>query len=208
MHKKGKLTKGSGLMDQTILLNWSRVEYTSRESASAWIWKSVTNERTNGRTNGRTDGRTNKLMYGVALCAAKKSLNINMPPLCQYSPYGGSVPLETQTASCEFIGCTVYTLGQQKATETTYILFKQTFIKINAYHFVHKRQNVNWSCGPYQVKKEVGLGCPGVRRDRKRNCAPPSRTDRSDDWLQLSAAHRVKIKIKTNRLIISSQLPI
>ena len=61
MHQQGKLTKGSVLLSQTILLNWSRIEYASRERIIAWIWKSVTTERTNERTNIH--------MYWVALCA-------------------------------------------------------------------------------------------------------------------------------------------
>ena len=41
-------------MGQTILLNWSRIEYASRESIIAWILKSVTDERTNEQTNKQT----------------------------------------------------------------------------------------------------------------------------------------------------------
>ena len=57
-------------MSQTNLLNWSRIENTSRESIIAWIWKSVTNRQTNKKTN--------KLMYWVALCATNYVL------VCQY----------------------------------------------------------------------------------------------------------------------------
>ena len=53
MHK-GK-TKGSGLMGQTTPLNWSRIEYASRESLIAWIWKSVTDEPTYRQTDIQTD---------------------------------------------------------------------------------------------------------------------------------------------------------
>ena len=42
-------------MGQTNLLNWSRIEYASRESIIAWIWKSVTDKRTNKQTNKHTN---------------------------------------------------------------------------------------------------------------------------------------------------------
>ena len=50
----GQRNSGTGLMFQTILLNWSKIEYVSRKSVIAWFWKSVTDEQTNKHTDRLT----------------------------------------------------------------------------------------------------------------------------------------------------------
>ena len=80
-------------MCQTILLNWSKIEYVSRKSVIAWFWKSVTDRQTNSCIELRYTQLITDTASGTAPLRSQ-SFDFSLPALNIQIKHNGPVVIQ------------------------------------------------------------------------------------------------------------------